>query len=263
MADHQFHRAVIDRATQYLIYLAIIGGLLYGINRLYILPVASADSFFRTSFDDVLALVVFIPLSYFLGRKLSVIPGTVPLRFWHIVLAWAVFSLVFEGLAPHVIPHRTGARGDVAAYAAGGVILWGFYKMALDLARVREATIQVIYYDGTCGICQASADWSTVRTTSGKPFPYQPYQRLDEHAEPGLVGRARKTLIVRFTEAFEMTHARALGALLIRMKRPWRWFGWLLLSPVLWPLTTPGYLLFARYRHLVSRWLGLNACVID
>lgn len=263
MADPQFHRAVINRATQYLIYLALAAGLIYGINRWCLLPFADANSFLRTSLHDVLALMVFVPLSYFLAQKLSIISPDSPLRLWHIGLGWLVFSVGFEWLVPNVMPHRTGTWGDVGAYALGGLLLWAFNGMVFDLARIRESALQIVYYDGICGICQAAADWSSARTVSGEPFPYKPHQLLDESEDPELVRRARKTLIVRFTEGFELTHARALGALLIRMKRPWRIIGWLLLSPVLWPLTRPAYSLFARYRHKISQWVGLNACVID
>ncbi|MCF7800701.1 MAG: DUF393 domain-containing protein [Candidatus Marinimicrobia bacterium] len=263
MAVPQFHRAVIDRATQYLIYLVIAGGLLYSINRWFILPAVDADSFFRTSLHDVLALIVFVPLSYFLARRLSIISPNIPLRLWHIGLGWLVFSVVFEWLVPNVMPHRTGTWGDVGAYALGGLLLWAFNGMALDLALIREADLQIVYYDGNCGICQAAADWSSARTVSEDPFPYKPHLLLDESADPELAARARKTLIVHFAEGLELTHARALGALLIRMKQPWPLVGWLLISPIFWPLARPVYSIFAHYRHKISQWFGLNACAID
>ncbi|MCF7797021.1 MAG: DUF393 domain-containing protein [Lentisphaeria bacterium] len=263
MVDHQFNRSVVDRAAQYLICFAIAGAFLYGMNHWWIQPMVGTDSFFRTSFNDILALIVFVPLSYFLARVLSIIPPFSPLRLWHIGLGWIVFSLLFEWLVPKILPHHTGTGGDVAAYGSGGIILWVFNRMALDFARIREGSVRVVYYDGNCGICQAAADWSSARTVSGSAFPYHPHQLIDETLRPDLAARARKTLIVHFSEGFELTHARALGALLIRMRFLWPLFGWILITPLLWPLTRPAYSLFARYRHRVSQWAGLNACVID
>lgn len=262
--DHaKRHRAVVDRAAQYLVAILLIGIALYVANRLVFLRLYSDIPFFRTSFDDLLALIVFVPLSYLGARKLQVIPPNGPLRFWHIVLGWVIFSLFFEAIIPRFVLHRTSDFYDVVAYAGGGFVLWLANLLGLDQAYIRTIPVRVVYFDGRCGICSALADWSKRHVRSTESLIFSPYQSLDQTTSPELFVRAKNSVVVQFTDGTELDRARAIGAILTRLTLPWSWFGWLCATPLFWPLTTVGYLIFARYRQQISAWTGHTACEIE
>jgi len=263
MAHLKYDRVVIDRTAQYLALAALIGGVLYGLNRLAFLTLFSETPFFRTSFDDCLALIVFVPLSYLAARKLHVIPDDEPLRFWHIGLFWVIFSLFFEVAVPQFLLNRTRDTYDVLAYASGGLVLWMFNLMALDYSHLRQTVINVVYYDGTCGICEALTKWSNQNLRRSFPLDFKPYQLIDQGSDKALFDRAQKSVVVRLIDGTELMHGRAVGTILLRLKFPWNWCGWFLIAPFLWPVTTVSYRLFARFRHKISAWTGNTACKIE
>lgn len=263
MAHFKCSRAVVDRAAEYLALSALGGGVLYALNRLILLRQFPDIPFFRTSFDDLLALVVFVPLSYIAARKMRVIPHDEPLRFWHVGLVWVIFSLFFEAFIPRFVSHRTRDYYDVIAYAGSGIIFWLINLMALDYAHIRQTAIEVVYYDGTCGICNALAKWSGQNLKFLTSLNFKPYQLIDRASNPALFERAQKSVVVKLVDGEELVHARAVGAILLRLKFPWAWSGWIFITPLLWPMTTVGYRLFARYRHKISVWTGNTACEID
>ena len=256
------NRTVVDRATEYLIRAALVGIALYALNRLALAPHFSGIRFFRAYWDDILALPVFIPLSFWLARKFSVLQPDKYLSWIHILLGWLVFSIVFEWLVPLLITHRYSDWGDVNAYALGGILLWWFSRWAIDFAHLRTTPIEVIYYDGTCGICQASMNWSSKRFKSVDTLDFHPYQNLDPNKNKELYSLAAKTVVAQLSDGTILSRNRAAGLVFLSLKTPWWWIGWLLTLQVLKPLTNPGYRLLARNRHRLSRWFGLTSCAI-
>ena len=102
VARTQHHRPDLDRCLKHLMILALISALAYLINRMVIIPKPNSPVFFRDYLGDVLALPVYVPLSFFLAVKLEVIPGDFQLNFTHVIFTVLLFSLIFEGLIPVV-----------------------------------------------------------------------------------------------------------------------------------------------------------------
>jgi hypothetical protein len=104
--------------------LAGISVCLYAINRLLIIPLFPEVGFFRKYFGDVLALPVYLPLSYYLAWRLGLIMDDFQIKITHILGAVIIFSLLFEGLLPFIDATSTRDPIDILAYFAGGLVLY-------------------------------------------------------------------------------------------------------------------------------------------
>jgi len=72
----------------------------------------------------VLALPVYLPLSYYLAWRLGLIMDDFQIKITHILGAVIIFSLLFEGLLPFIDATSTRDPIDILAYFAGGLVLY-------------------------------------------------------------------------------------------------------------------------------------------
>ncbi len=121
-----------------------------------------------------------------------------------------------------------------------------------------------LLFDGDCGVCSWSAEIAK-RMDRGRQFIIEPYQRFDESE------------LMRFGTDYEKC-ARAVQVI-TRESRIyagafgvnyflWRQFPWSLAViliyaiPVLLLFEVIGYRVVANNRHRISRWFGMQACLI-
>ncbi len=261
MVNIKRNRTVADRTAQYLTVWALTGIALYSLNRFWLIPQLPTNHFFRAYGDDILALPIFVPLSYLLARKLALIKPEKYLTGAYILIAWIVFSLLFEGLAPLMMAHRYADWGDVNAYALGGIGLWLVNYWMLDFAHLRVTAIRKIYYDGTCGICRAGVKWSSRRVAESAALDFQPFQQIEPGPAAELYKLAQHTVVVILADGTQLVRNRAVGRVFLALNPPWACLGWFLTAVIFTPISSPGYRLAARYRHKLSRWFSLTSCV--
>lgn len=133
MAGTQHHRSIPDRRTKYLMILALIGGLIYLINRWLIIPMDASPAFFRNHLGDFLALPVYLPLSALLAIRLGIIPADFRLDIHHILAGVLIFSLIFEVILPSFDSSLTRDFLDTLAYLAGGMVVYVVGAIQSDL----------------------------------------------------------------------------------------------------------------------------------
>ncbi|TPV94365.1 MAG: DUF393 domain-containing protein [Myxococcales bacterium FL481] len=134
------------------------------------------------------------------------------------------------------------------------------YTLVVTLGSANEPTR--VLYDGDCGVCA----WLAEREAAHHPqteIRFEPYQRFgdEELAAWGLTAAAchREVQLVR-PGGRVSAGPWAVNRVLLR-RFPWSVAVAMLYAvPVLLPLEWLGYRVFARYRHVVSRWLGLEQC---
>jgi hypothetical protein len=109
--------------------LCITAWCLYGLNRFVVKPhLPSDESFFRGHFNDFLLVPCVVPLLLLLHRKLRLRQTDAPPFAREIALHLAVWSILFELIAPLVIKGSTRDAWDVVAYFSGGLICWLFWN---------------------------------------------------------------------------------------------------------------------------------------
>jgi hypothetical protein len=103
----------------------VAAGAAYGANRWI-----GASGFFRMHFDDLLAGAILLAWSNLLtwphteaGKFVSTVGGGLAIT--------AFAALIWEGLAPEILPHRTQDPVDVIAYFAGALA----YMLAVNVVR--------------------------------------------------------------------------------------------------------------------------------
>ncbi|MBC8376298.1 MAG: hypothetical protein H8E26_09635 [FCB group bacterium] len=104
--------------------LAAVSAGIFAINRLLLIPLLPELGFFRKYFGDVLALPVYLPLSYYLAWRLGLIMDDFRIKITHVLGAGIIFSLLFEGLIPFIDESSTRDPMDILAYFAGGLVLY-------------------------------------------------------------------------------------------------------------------------------------------
>ncbi|MEA3288031.1 MAG: hypothetical protein U9Q77_11755 [Candidatus Marinimicrobia bacterium] len=132
MAEHQHDSADSDRCLKHLMILALFAALLYLVNRWVVIPQVNRSPFFRDHLSDVLALPVYLPLSFYLAVRLDMIPENFQLGVGHILGAVILFSIIFEGLVPLIDNSATRDLWDVPAYLAGGLIVYITCRSSLN-----------------------------------------------------------------------------------------------------------------------------------
>jgi len=125
MARTQHHRTDANRCLKYLIFLALVAALVYFVNRWIVIPLTGAATFYTDYLGDVLALPVYLPLSFYLALKLNIITEPLRLSWLHVLVAVFVFSTVFEGIVPLLVKSSTRDPWDILAYLSGGLIVLG------------------------------------------------------------------------------------------------------------------------------------------
>ena len=103
--------------------LALASALAYAVNRLWLAPHWGAAAPFLTRyFDDVLLLPVALPLLLWLQRRTGLRPHDRPPTAGEILVAFALWALLFEGIFPRALGRGVGDPLDVLAYAAGALV---------------------------------------------------------------------------------------------------------------------------------------------
>ena len=106
--------------------LFLLSCLLYLLNRTLLKPHFQIP-FLHNYFNDLLLIPCALPLVLLLQRKLRLREVDCPPTFFEISFHLVIWSLLFEGVAPHLI-HSTGDPYDPLAYWAGGIISWLIWK---------------------------------------------------------------------------------------------------------------------------------------
>lgn len=130
MVGTEHHRLDSDRSFKYLMVLALFSALIYLVNRWLIIPLPQAPAFFTNYLGDVLALPVYLPLSFYLAVKLNIIPKDFRFGLSHILVAVLIFSVIFEGIIPYIDESLTRDPFDILAYLAGGLLVVGVSTIA-------------------------------------------------------------------------------------------------------------------------------------
>ncbi len=112
--------AVLNRAM----ILAGVSASMFAINRILLIPLFPEIGFFRKYFGDIVALPVYLPLSFYLAKRLGLLVDDFHLRIPHILGGVFIFSLLFEGLVPLIDKSSIRDPYDVLAYLAGGFVLY-------------------------------------------------------------------------------------------------------------------------------------------
>jgi len=105
--------------------LFLVACTLYAVNR-WLLKPRVHSRFLQDHFDDLLLIPCALPPFLILLRWLKLRAHDQPPRAGEIALYWAIWSVLFEAIGPHIMPHTTGDPWDVVAYASGGILagLW-------------------------------------------------------------------------------------------------------------------------------------------
>lgn len=94
--------------------------LLYAVNRWFVLP-HRGGAFLHGQFNDLLLIPAALPVVLWLQRLLRLREHDRPPLWSEIVIHLVVWSILFEGIGPLLLP-VTGDLLDLVAYAAGGVV---------------------------------------------------------------------------------------------------------------------------------------------
>lgn len=99
--------------------------ILYAINRWVVKPFFP-HGFFAWWADDLLLIPCAAPVQLWLERKLGLRKSDAPPTPGELVFLTALWSLLFEFIAPRLLTSTTGDWRDVAAYATGALAagLW-------------------------------------------------------------------------------------------------------------------------------------------
>src|SRR6266498_1837803 len=119
-----------------------------------------------------------------------------------------------------------------------------------------EAGRDYMLFDGDCGVCTWSAE-VVRRMDRGRGFIVEPYQAFDESelARFG-INYEKCSRAVQVITRKGRVYAGAFGVNYFL----WRRFPWSV--PVLLLLEVIGYRIVAENRHRISRWFGMQACLI-
>ncbi len=108
-----------------LMILAGVSASIYVLNRFLLIPRLPEIGFFNKYLGDMLALPVYLPLSFYLAWRLHLISEDFQFKITHIVGAGIIFSILFEGLIPAIDATAIRDPWDILAYFAGGLVVYG------------------------------------------------------------------------------------------------------------------------------------------
>tara|TARA_B110000285_G_scaffold189014_1_gene215476 strand:- start:61 stop:453 length:393 start_codon:yes stop_codon:yes gene_type:complete len=113
--------------------LFLVAGGLYAINRWVIKPMAP-EGFFAWWFSDLLLIPAALPFVLWLERLLGLRRTDLPPTPREILFLLILWSVLFEVVAPYLLPQATGDWRDVIAYIVGGLFagIW-WNRDRLDL----------------------------------------------------------------------------------------------------------------------------------
>lgn len=125
-------------------------------------------------------------------------------------------------------------------------------------------TYDLLLFDGDCGICSRSAEIAK-RIARRSGYQVEPYQRIPEED--------LKRFGIDYEKCSRRIYAitrdgKAYGGAFGLNHFCWRHFPWTILPLIIYllpPLLVVEIILYkivAKNRHTISRWLGLDACLI-
>ena len=116
-----FRRIAVKRFGYVLDPLCLTTCGLYALNRFWWRG-HFGGPFLTGYFNDLLFIPAALPLVLWLQRRLGVRYDDKAPRWGEIALHLVVWSVVAEGIMPHVLRHVTGDWRDVVAYSAGALV---------------------------------------------------------------------------------------------------------------------------------------------
>jgi hypothetical protein len=109
---------------------------LYGANRWLVKPLVPAGEwFFRGHFNDLLLVACALPPVLWLHGRLGLREPNAPPSSGEVFLHLAVWSIIFELVAPRLLARATADPWDVLVYWAGGLLAWAFWNRAALFGR--------------------------------------------------------------------------------------------------------------------------------
>jgi predicted DCC family thiol-disulfide oxidoreductase YuxK len=128
-----------------------------------------------------------------------------------------------------------------------------------------DAGRDYMLFDGDCGVCTWSAE-VVRRMDRGRGFIVEPYQAFDESelARFG-INYEKCSRAVQVITRKGRVYAGAFGVNYFLWRRfPWSLAVFLIYAiPPLLLLEVIGYRIVAENRHRISRWFGMQACLIN
>src|SRR5262245_59995092 len=128
-----------------------------------------------------------------------------------------------------------------------------------------EAGRDYLLFDGDCGVCTWSAEVAK-RMDRGARFVIEPYQKVGEGELMRFgVNYQKCSRELQVITRKGRVYAGALGVNYFLWRRfPWSLIVFLIYAiPVLLLLEVIGYRIVAENRHRISRWFGMQACLIN
>ncbi|MEO8680662.1 MAG: class I SAM-dependent methyltransferase, partial [Vicinamibacterales bacterium] len=104
-----------------------IGCAAYAINR-WLLKTLSPSPFLHSHFSDVWLVPCVLPLIVALHRRMGWRDEPGPPTWGEVVVHLMLWSVLFEGIGPHLSPRATGDVWDVACYALGGLAAVAWWR---------------------------------------------------------------------------------------------------------------------------------------
>ena len=104
---------------------------LYALNRWWIKP-HTHNAFMHNHFNDMLLMPCALPVLLLMQRWLRLRETDDPPTWGEIALYTVFWSILFEGIGPHIIRHSVGDPWDVVVYFVGGIaagLWWNREKM--------------------------------------------------------------------------------------------------------------------------------------
>jgi hypothetical protein len=107
--------------------LFLCSSLAYGINRWILKPRVNSE-FFRFWFSDLLLIPCALPVLLWLFRFFRLRAGDEAPSLFEIGWILAVWSVLFEWLAPRFLAHAVGDWRDILMYWTGGLAAWAYWR---------------------------------------------------------------------------------------------------------------------------------------
>src|SRR4051794_30148452 len=103
--------------------LFLICCLAYAFNRWLLKPHLHSP-FLHSHFNDLLLIPCALPPVLLAQRWLKLRSHDEPPQTGEIIFQLCVWSILFEWIGPHIMPHTTGDPWDIVAYVVGGFFAW-------------------------------------------------------------------------------------------------------------------------------------------
>jgi len=118
--------------------LFLTGCCAYALNR-WLLKPRVHSTFLHSHFNDLFLIACALPPLLLAQRWLGLRRHDAPPTPAEIIFHLSVWSLLFEWIGPHIMPHTSGDPWDVVAYLAGGVFAGLWWRRYQWLPRLRTA----------------------------------------------------------------------------------------------------------------------------